>query len=771
MSHRLAHLSLAILCLALAPLLLTSCGDRSPGPRNVVLVTLDTTRADRLGCYGHAAAVTPVLDSLAARGVVFERAFTSVPLTLAAHASILTGLYPTRHGVRDNGIFQLAESFQTVSEVFKDAGYQTGAFVSAFVLAKSFGTAQGFTTYDDRFYNERGAQQTSRAAARWIEKLDPARPFFLWLHYYDPHVPRQAPEPFCSMPGLDPYDQEVAAMDAGLGWFLARLRAKGIASRTDLVIVGDHGEGLGEHGEGEHGLFLYDATLHVPLLLVRHDGRWAGRRVADLATVQDVTPTLIALAGLQPPAILDGIDLQELARGRKTDGDRESYAETYFPETSFYHSHIFALRTLRWKYVSAPRPELYDLAADPGELSNVIEAQPQTAAGLSERLEQLRKGTTDASQAAHALETENLERLQSLGYLAGGQMAAEIAAGGEFVLPDPKDLGDLTEVFSRGAAAIDAGRLEEGRTCMLAVLERNPENVIARINLGKLYIRLKQPAAAVEQLEQAALLSPRSATAKKFLGMAYQAAQRHDEALATLRQIEDDPSQGITASLEIGRTQLLMGQAEEAQHTFRTLADRVGGSPAITRLAEQTASYIEAREALARRPGDEEARLALSAAAIALELPALAEGALRFRPSSPMVAARRHLALGSVAGVQGDDATALAEYELARPVLGHDPYLRTQLVGLYLGAGRVADALAMAEGLVREGKVTPATYYNQACALARLGRADEAFVALRRAVNAGYDNLRNLSADPDLESLRGDERFVEILDLAASLAE
>jgi tetratricopeptide (TPR) repeat protein len=295
---------------------------------------------------------------------------------------------------------------------------------------------------------------------------------------------------------------------------------------------------------------------------------------------------------------------------------------------------------------------------------------------------------------------------------------------------------------------------------MLAVLARNPENVIARINLGKAYIRLHQPAAAIEQLEQAVLLSPQSGTAKKFLGMAYQVAGRYDEALATLRQLENDPTQDISAGIEIGRTQLLMGQPEEAQHTFRALADRLGNSPTFTHMAELTGRYIEARRALDRKPNDEEARLDLAGAAIDLELPQLAESALRFRPSTPQIAARRHMA-------QGDEATALAEYEQARPVLGRDPYLRTQLVGLYLGAGRVDEALALAEELIREGHVTSVTYYNQACALARLGRTDEAFTALRRAVNAGYDNLQNLSTDPDLASLCGDERFMEILDLVA----
>ncbi len=750
----------------LGPLMLSSCGTRPSEPRGVILVTLDTTRADRLGCYGHSPAVTPVLDSLAAHGTLFENAFTSVPVTLPAHSSILTGLLPTRHGVRDNGIYQLADSFLTVAEVFQDAGYQTGAFVSAFVLARAFGTAQGFATYDDRFYNERSAQMTSRAASRWLEQLDPQRSFFLWLHYYDPHVPLAPPEPFRSLPGIDMYDREIAAMDAGLGWFLTRLRQMGMLEHTDFVIVGDHGEGLGEHGEAEHGLFLYDATLRVPLLVVRHDGRGAGRRVKSLATVQDVVPTLLALANLRHPGRSDGVDLQELARDGRNNKDRNSYAETYFPETSFYHSHLFALRSLGWKYISAPRPELYDLEADPGELRNLVGDRPQTEAELSDRLQRLREQTLAEAQPGQDLDAEHLAQLQSLGYLGGGQLAVEMSSGSGFVLPDPKDLGELAGVFSRGLAAIESGRLDEARTCLLAVIAGNPGNVIAHINLGKVLIRLGQPEAAVEHLEQAVTLSPRSATGRKFLGLAYQAAGHYHEALETFRRIEDDPVQGITAALEISRTQLLMGDPEEAQHTLRALADRLGGNAAVERMAQRVGDYIEARQRLDREPGNQELRLALAGAAIDLGALAHADDALRFRPLTPMMAARRHLMLGSVAGARGDDDVALAEYELALPLLRRDAYLRTQLVGLYLGADRISEALALSEELLREGLATPVAYYNQACALARLGRADEALQALQRAVHAGYDNVQNLLADPDLASLQASDGFQEVLDLA-----
>ncbi len=759
----------AWLLIGFACLAVLSC-DRGPdGPRNVILVTLDTTRADRLGCYGHERAITPVLDSLAARGVVFEQAFTSVPITLPAHSSILTGLYPTRHGVRDNGVFVLSDDFETVAERLHAHGYQTGAFVSAFVLEKSFGTAQGFTTYDDRFYGERSALLTARRAAHWLDDLDPERPFFLWLHFYDPHVPLDAPEPYRSLPGLDPYDQEVATMDAGLGIFLEALRAHGLDDRTDLLLVGDHGEGLGDHGEYEHGLFLYDATLHVPLILVRADGRSAGRRQTELAHIQDVAPTLLAMAGVDPPAPIDGHDLLARVAAGGTDPERAAYAETYFPEYSFYHSHIFALRTLDWKYVSAPQPELYNLQEDPGELRNRIDEMPQTAEELAERLRRVREETLGKEDRSQTITSEELERLQSLGYLGGGELAMEMESGGEFVLPDPKEMADLNRIYSEGLAALDAGNLTEARALMVQVLERNPENVIMRINLGKLLIQLNEGAAAVEQLEHAVALAPNSASAKKYLGMAQRLAGRYEEALATLRKIEDDPVQYASAAIEIARTQLVMGKAEEAQYTYRVLSDRVGGSPEFSGYAQRIGDYIEAQRRVEDRSDDHEARLELAAAALDLRLLDEAERALRFHAADPHVEARRHLTLGSVAGARGDLDTALREYELARPQLGHTPYLRTQIAALYLEFGRAAEAYDLLDGLIRSGHIDPVIYYNQACALAHLRRPDEALRTLTRAVRAGYNNLQNLYEDPDLDPLREDPRFLDVLDLAASL--
>ncbi len=751
--------------LVLLPLLLLSCGPTERMRPHIILVTLDTTRADRLGCYGHELALTPVLDSLAAAGIVFDQAVTSVPVTLPAHSTILTGVYPFRHGVRDNGIFVLPDEFRTVAEILREDGYQTGAFISAYVLDKNFGTAQGFTTYNDQFHSERPALLPSRKAIRWVDRLDGARPFFMWIHYYDPHLPRTPPEPYRSMRELDPYDQEVAAMDAGLGWLIAELKDRDLLSRTDILLVGDHGEGLGDHGEPEHGLFLYDATLRVPLILCPHDNREAGRRWDGLVTIEDVAPTLLEMAGAHVPRDVDGVDLISLVRGKRRRPAHAAYGETYFPQYNFYHSHIFSMRTSRWKYVSAPRPELYHLGRDAEELRNVIAAFPDTARVLQDRLLELRGAAEElAAQAPQTLAPAELERLRSLGYLGGGGLAMEMETSGEFSLPDPKEMASYAEIFARGLNAMNAGRHEEGVACLREVLERNPENVITRLNLGKLYLTLRRPAEAVEQFEHAVNLS-QSATSRLLLARAYKEVGRYAEAIEILRQLEEHPVQGEAAVHDIARVQLMMDRLDEARLTFRQLADRTGGAEYYLQQAARVGAYIAAREALALDPEGEEARLRAARTALDLTLLGRAQRFLDFEGSTRRREAERRQLSGSVAGAAGDYEAALAEYEHALPFFRGDPYFRGQIAALYLEAGRPREALELMDGLLREGHVGPILYYNFACAHAQLGAVDEALQWLTRAIRGGYDNLENLQTDPDLTSVRQDPRFPGLIEL------
>ena len=754
-----------------APTLLACQREAPLPPPNLILVTLDTTRADRLGCYGYEPALTPVIDSLATAGTVFEWAICTTPVTLPSHATILTGISPLRHGVRDNGIFKLGDEFETVAERLQAAGYQTGAFISAYVLGNGTGTEQGFTTYDDKVAVERSAPITSRRALAWMETLDRTRPYFLWLHYYDPHLPWIPREPFASMEQLEPYDQEVAGMDAAFGEFLRRARAQGLLENTTFLLVGDHGEGLGGHGEPQHGVFLYDETIHVPMILVDSSGRWSGRRLAEIVSTEDVTPTLLSLARIPIPEGLDGYDLTPFLEGEAPWPRTYAYAETYFPAYNFHHSQIFALRSDRWKYIHSPESELYHVGRDPGESKNLVSAYPDTARAYGDRIREMRGEAGIAQSDVQAISQEELERLQSLGYLGGGGIAVELAADGEFNLPDPKKMLPFIDDFDRGILALTEQRFDEAVERLGRVISLHPENLIARMNLGKALSHLGRLEEARAQYEEATLLAPKSATCTNLLGESLQALGRYEEAIETFEKIADDPTHGHDAQKGIGMTLVLMGRPEEGLLTLRRLADSVGGdSNTFTVLSERVGLYIEARDAVDTDPSDERRRLRLADLAIDLRVLKEADRALQFHGSTPVTEALRERAAGTVAGVRGDTATARKEFEAALVELKEDVYIRSQLIGIYLDANELDRALELAEELIRSGRADAVVYYNKACALARLGRIDEALDELQRAVGRGYGDVVQMNRDPDLAPVRKDPRFPELLETMADLS-
>lgn len=740
------------------------CAERSEIRPNLILITLDTTRADRLGCYGYEPAITPTLDSLATRGVVFENAISSVPITLPSHSTILTGLSPLRTGVRDNGMFTLAPHFETIAEHLLAQGYQTGAFVSAFVLDAEYGTSQGFTTYDDRMMGERPGLLTSRRALRWIEKLDQTRPFFLWIHYYDPHLPWTPPEPFRSMEELSPYDQEIAGLDAAIHSLFGDLQSQGLLENTGILIVGDHGEGLFDHGEPQHGVFLYDETLHVPMLVVLPDHRWEGRRVEEMVATEDVTPTLLGLAGVAVPDSLDGNNLIPILAGDVANPRRYTYSETYFPAYSFHFSQISSLRSQRWKYVHAPRPELYHVGRDPDETIDLLSSYPDTGRVYRERLDEARGHAGVNVESARAISQEEIERLQSLGYLGGGELAAEMDPHGEFNLPDPKDMKPFLADFDDGLTALHEDRFADAVVHLERVIAHQPENIIARMNLARGYAELGQHEAALVHLEEAAKLAPNSSTCAKNLAMGYQGVGRYREAIEKLSEIAEDPTHGEFAMKEIGRTQLLMGQPEDALLTFRKLADRVGGTNTFSPLGERVRRYLAAHDRVEAKPQDESARLELAEVAIDLRLLEEARAMLQFQGSTSRLEGIRRRDLGSLAGAARDYPAALREFQAALEHLPGDVYIRSHLVSLYLEAGDVDQALLTAEDLIRDGNGSAEVYYNKACALSRTGDVDGAFEAIRRAISRGYDDFTKLSRDPELEALRKDPRFPELLE-------
>src|SRR5262252_8947023 len=419
---------LAVSCTACGRTRAPAVAEVSPSRQPIVLITIDTLRADRLGSYGSARGLTPALDAFARDATRFTAAVSQVPLTLPSHATILTGLHPARHGVRTNDGFHLPASVPTLAESLKTRGYDTAAFIGGYPLRGSTsGLSRGFDRYDDEFLaapdvSERPADAVIQSAAAWIER-NAARQFFAWIHLFDPHSPYSPPAPFASAHRDAPYDGEVAYTDAAVGRFLDRLRQFRLFAPSTIVIVADHGESLGDHGERTHGTFLYDATIRVPLLIKLPTAAEDARsRSVDIVTTPvetaDLAPTIAAIAGAAL-ADGDGQSLLPLISGAAGDPDRPAYAESYYQNVLLGWSPLRAVRTERWKLIEAPRSELYDLEHDPGELQNRLNERAALAAGLQRALTSVANRGHAAADGHAPATAESMERLRSLGYASG----------------------------------------------------------------------------------------------------------------------------------------------------------------------------------------------------------------------------------------------------------------------------------------------------------------------------------------------------------------
>ena len=424
---------------------LAACGS-SPRARHVVIITLDTMRADRLPAYGFRGIVTPALDALASEGVIFEQAFAPVPLTLPSHASLFSGLNPYRLGVRDNAGAPLSDDVETLAEIMAARGARTGAFVASSVLGPARGLAQGFHTYStgaDRSCADapnlrRPADAVVDDALRWLA-TDASTPFFAWIHLYDAHRPYRLPESY-RLAYADPYSAALAFEDEQIGRVIAHLRSAGLFDDTLLVVVGDHGESLGDHGEDSHGIFVYQETLRVPLI-VRGPGI-APARVTGIVRLIDVMPTIIDLLGA-PARSVDGASMTALLRGRNDGVAREVYAESLYPER-FGWASLRSLRADRYKVIQAPRPELYDLDTDPTETRNVFESKPAVAATMLARLRVI--GGDSQPLPSARIDAAQAERLAALGYASNPVRAT--GSGGS-AGADPKDTIATFNAFTK----------------------------------------------------------------------------------------------------------------------------------------------------------------------------------------------------------------------------------------------------------------------------------------------------------------------------------
>jgi choline-sulfatase len=520
--------------------------------RHLVLVTIDTLRADRLGCYGSADVATPHLDRVAREGALAAQATAHVPLTRPSHVSLFTGLLPSGHGIRDNVSPGLVPQVPTLASTLKQAGFQTGGFVSSIVLSRQSGLDRGFDQYadqfeadtdDTRFLNtiQRRGDETLGLALAWLQKVPREERLFLWLHLYDPHDPYTPPEPYAARYAGRPYDGEVAWSDELVGRLDAALERQGVKGDTLLIVTSDHGEGLGEHGENLHGFFVYQATLHVPMLF-RGPGIPAGGRLGVTVQTVDILPTALDLLGVAPTpgAKLAGRSLAPGLRGGSTLAELPAYAESLIPLLHFGWSDLRVLREGRFKYIAAPRPELFDLRQDPRETRNLAVAEPAKAEAMRAALAPYLEAERSAAKTAEAQATvppDLLEKLGALGYLGAGAPGQGSAPGA-----DPKDKIEEFKVANRLVRegliklrekdfAASAGNFRE-------LLKREIESFEVHYYLGRALLGLKRYADAAPQFEGAIRFQP-------AYGMAH-------EALAECRAAEGD-LKGAIAALRKGR--------------------------------------------------------------------------------------------------------------------------------------------------------------------------------------------------------------------------
>jgi arylsulfatase A-like enzyme/predicted Zn-dependent protease len=678
----------AAIGLAAWPLLRPAWRERqlrsAPRPLDVVLITMDTTRADKLGAFGGDPGTTPVLDALARRGVVFEKAYSHVPLTLPSHASLMTGLTPARTGVHDNISFVLDAAPPTLAELFSGRGYRTAAFVSSLILEYRFGLNRGFQQYDDQVSEGEGEEElpqrrgdhTVDRALSWLQS-ESSKPVFLWVHLYDPHDPYEPPEPFASRFKGKRYDGEIAFMDAQIGRLLAAVAGRG--RHAVIAAVADHGESLGEHQEPTHGFFVYEATQRVPLILSLPGYLPSNIRVDPVVRMVDVMPTLLEIAGLPTPGGLDGQSLLPLVTGRTTVSPGPAYLEAYTPRFWWGAKEVLGLRTDDWLFVQAPRPELYDVVSDPAETLNLASSKPAEREKLGSMLKDLSaKGDLFANRTS--VDDETARRLQALGYVAG---PLDAAVGNEEDRPDPKDYAPLLSKASRA----------------WALVQRH------------------QYAKALETFQQILQAAPRVLGARRAVGRMLVALKRYDEACEIFRQLRDEYPAELAYHMDLARARFKQGRTREALELLQATLKAFPSSPDLLEdagvMLDSVGRRKEAEDVLRR---------------------AIQAGPLQPKPRA---------LLAKILDQQGRADEALAEFEA---LVALSPYAKesreagkrlSAMAVEFARAGKLETAAKAYGAALKAGAATEeAVFLNAALVYYQLGRRAEALEVLRQGSRA-----------------------------------
>ena len=546
---------------------------------NVLLITVDTLRADHLGSYGYVRAKTPVLDALARRGVRFENAVAAIPLTGPSHSTILTGLYPPAHGVRDNVIFSLSPDHPTIATLLKRQGYRTGGFVSAYPVAGGFGFKAGFDTFDEGFHEaatagvggaERPANEAVDAALAWLQKPSPA-PFLAWLHLYDPHSPYRPPPPFDAEFKDRPYDGEIAFTDQQLGRIMDWLHASGHEADTVVAMVADHGESLGEHDELTHAILIYQATLHVPLIIAGPEVP-ANTVVAARVGTVDILPTLFGLLKLDPPGRIEGRDLRPSFNGGRL-GVQALYAESLFGRLNCRWSSLRALVEGEWKLIQGAEPELYNLALDPSEARNLVSEEPERVRKMSDALRIAVRSMAPGGDTAkaNAVSPEQAERLRSLGYTSGSGGSGDLDQRG---LPDPRKLVRLYEQIQQASPA-QGPASDRAVEQMMAITKIDSGNPYAQYALGNLAYRTGRLRLADVAYARALELDPDRPGMRLTYGRLLRDLGRLDDSERQLRMaVEQTTADDVRTPVSLAETLIGLKKTDEAETLIRAALDK-----------------------------------------------------------------------------------------------------------------------------------------------------------------------------------------------------
>ncbi|MDA0833660.1 MAG: sulfatase-like hydrolase/transferase [Planctomycetota bacterium] len=565
---------------------------RSTPPLNVLLITLDTTRADHLGCYGYSLAKTPVLDRLADRGVLFERAYAPVPLTLPSHASILTGLYPPEHGLHNNGQAALPQGIPTLATELQAAGYDTGAFVAAFVLDHKFGLQRGFETYNDDLsqadpsleghHQYRDGSFVVNASIAWLRSRT-RKPFFCWVHLFDPHYPYLAHEDRFGDQFVErPYDAEIAYVDEQIDRLISSLEKSGDLDHTIIVVVGDHGESLGEHGELTHSMTVYDATLQVPLLITSLESSRPGHRVAEPVSLVDLAPTLLDRLGLRPLPNASGRSLSAALEGEPISA-LPCYAETDEPYHVGHWSPQRALITPQWKYIRSPQPELYDLKADPHELQNLAEEAPDQLQALEDELAAWEERMNQRLADNVALTEQERRTLSGLGYASYRESIGE----DDRPLRDVKEMLPYFYKLNDADAMMDVGRYDLAEPVLREVLSADDHYFAAHGELGRCLLKLNNLPEAVQHLRRAMELDPGADRVQSMLGAALLMHGDYAGAIEALDMAIRLNPEMIENHFNLGMTLEKLDRTEEAVEQYNIcLTQEPRFAPARERLNE-----------------------------------------------------------------------------------------------------------------------------------------------------------------------------------------